>query len=258
MPSIVQGGSRTIEILVRIVGTNSPVQHLTICSGLDFWGKSAVLCGVIGRRRRIGLVCAIHAIFWDVGGVLLSNAWDHSERKVALEHFGLDQEQFHSRHEMVVSSFERGKISLDEYLQRTIFYRKRPFSIDEFRQYMYSLSESKPESIAFARALTESRKYFMGTINNESRELNVYRIQKFGLREIFELFVSSCFVGLRKPESAIYRLAIDITQFDPRECCFIDDRALNLECAEALGMRAIQMQNVTQLRDELAKLGVTP
>ena len=200
----------------------------------------------------------IRAIFWDVGGVLLTNAWDHNERKSALEHFGLDQEEFHSRHEMVVSSFERGKISLEEYLQRTVFYRKRPFSLEEFRDYMYSLSQPKPESLAFARSLSESGKYFMSTINNESRELNLYRIQKFGLREIFQLFVSSCFVGLRKPESGIYKLAIEITQFNPQECCFIDDRALNLECAESLGMRTIQMQDLAQLRDDLKKLGVMP
>jgi putative hydrolase of the HAD superfamily len=203
-------------------------------------------------------VPAIRAIFWDVGGVLLTNAWDHNERKVALDHFGLDQQEFHSRHEMVVSSFECGKISLNEYLQRTVFYRTRPFSLDQFRDYMYSLSQPKPESLAFARSLTASRKYFMGTVNNESRELNLYRILKFGLREIFQLFVSSCFVGLRKPESGIYKLAIEITQFDPQECCFIDDRALNLECAESLGMRTIQMQNLVQLRDDLNKLGVTP
>ena len=199
---------------------------------------------------------AIRAIFWDVGGVLLSNAWDHNERRTALEHFGLDQEEFHSRHEMVVSSFERGEISLDEYLQRTVFYRERPFSLAEFREYIYSLSRPKPESLAFARGLAESGKYFMSTINNESRELNVYRIEKFGLRQIFQLFVSSCFVGLRKPESGIYKLAIDVTQFNPPECCFIDDRALNLECAQSLGMRTIQMQNVEQLRDALARLGV--
>ena len=201
---------------------------------------------------------AIQAIFWDVGGVLLTNAWDHNERRTALERFGLDQEEFHARHEMVVSSFERGKISLDEYLKRTVFYRDRPFSLDQFRDYMYSLSQPKPESLAFAKALAGSGKYFMGTINNESRELNLYRIEKFGLRRIFQLFVSSCFVGLRKPESGIYKLAIEITQFDPQECCFIDDRALNLECAESLGMRTIQMLNLDQLRNELAKLGVAP
>ena len=199
---------------------------------------------------------AIHAIFWDVGGVLLTNAWDRSERAATLEHFRLDEEEFHSRHEMVVSSFERGKISLDEYLDRTVFYRNRPFTRDAFRDYMFSLSQPMPEVLAFARALAGSGRYFMGTINNESRELNLHRIENFGLREIFRLFVSSCFVGLRKPESGIYHLAIEITQRNPAECCFIDDRALNLECAAKLGMRTIQMQTLDQLRNELGSLGV--
>jgi putative hydrolase of the HAD superfamily len=113
-----------------------------------------------------------------------------------------------------------------------------------------------PEVLAFARTLADSGKYFMGTINNESRELNLHRIQKFGLREIFRLFVSSCYVGLRKPESGIYRLAIETTQINPEDCCFIDDRALNLECAATLGMKTIQMQTLEQLRQALGKLGV--
>jgi putative hydrolase of the HAD superfamily len=198
----------------------------------------------------------IRAIFWDVGGVLLTNAWDHTQRMVALEHFRLDEEEFHSRHEMVVSSFERGKITLEEYLDRTVFYRNRPFTRDQFRDYMYSLSQPMPEVLTFARALANSGKYFMGTINNESRELNLHRIEKYGLREIFRLFVSSCFVGLRKPESGIYHLAIELTQINPEECCFIDDRTLNLECAAKLGMRTIQMQTLEQLKEELKKLGV--
>jgi putative hydrolase of the HAD superfamily len=202
------------------------------------------------------LVPAIHAIFWDVGGVLLTNAWDRTERIEALEHFRLDAEEFHLRHEMVVSSFERGKISLDEYLDRTVFYRNRPFTREEFRDYMFSLSQPMPAVLAFARTLADSGKYFMGTINNESRELNLHRIEKCGLRGIFRLFVSSCFVGMRKPESGIYRLAIETTQINPEECCFIDDRALNLECAAKLGMKTIEMQTLEQLREGLRKLGV--
>jgi putative hydrolase of the HAD superfamily len=198
----------------------------------------------------------IRTIFWDVGGVLLTNAWDHTERAAALERFHLDEKEFHSRHEMVVSPFERGQITLDEYLDRTVFYCERPFTRDEFKNYMFSLSQPIPEVLGFAHSLAASSKYFMGTINNESRELNMHRIEKFGLREIFRLFVSSCFVGLRKPESGIYRLAIEVTQFNPEECCFIDDRAANLECPAKLGIHTIQMQTPEQLRKELAKLGV--
>lgn len=204
------------------------------------------------------ILSAIRALFWDVGGVLLTNAWDHTERAAALEHFQLDEKEFHDRHEMVVSSFERGKITLDEYLDRTVFYRPRSFTLDVFREYMFGLSKPFPQVLDVAHALADSGRYFMGTINNESRELNYYRIEHFGLRNFFRLFVSSCFVGLRKPERDIYRLALEITQIPAEQCCFIDDRALNLECAAKLGMKTIEMRHVDQLREDLGKLGIAP
>jgi len=198
----------------------------------------------------------IKALFWDVGGVLLSNAWDHTQRKQAIEKFALDPGEFSERHELVVSSFERGKISLDDYLERTVFYRVRAFTRDEFKAFMYSLSVADEQAVAFAMSLASSGKYLMGTINNESRELNAYRMDTFGLRSIFRIFVSSCFVGLRKPEEGIYRMALDITQQAPEWCCFIDDRALNLEVAKRLGMHTVEMHGVEPLRAELQKLGV--
>jgi putative hydrolase of the HAD superfamily len=209
-------------------------------------------------RCRRNALPSIRALFWDIGGVLLTNAWDHTQRVQALKHFQLEEEEFRDRHEMVVSSFERGKISLDEYLDRTVFYRPRPFTRETFIEYMYSLSQPFPDRLQFAKALADSGKYLMGTINNESRELNYYRIDKFGLREIFRLFCSSCFVGLRKPENGIYHLALETTQIPAEECCFIDDRALNLECAAKLGMHAIKMDSLDQLKGELQKFGVTP
>jgi len=201
---------------------------------------------------------SIRAIFWDVGGVLLTNAWDRNERTKALDHFHVDPEEFHDRHELVVSSFERGKITLNEYLARTVFYEPRSFTVDTFCDYMFSLTQPFPEVLEFAQSLTDSGKYLMGTINNESRELNNFRIEKFGLRKIFRVFISSCFVGLRKPERDIYRVALEITQFPADQCCFIDDRSLNLECAAQLGMHTIHMQSLEQLRANLAKLGVNP
>ena len=201
----------------------------------------------------------ISTLFWDVGGVLLSNAWDHEQRQQTLEQFGLndeDEAEFESRHEMLVSSFERGKISLQDYLERTIFHRPRPFTIEAFTQHMFLLSQPYPDTLRLAKELTRSGKYLMSTLNNESKELNLFRIQTFGLREIFSIFVSSCFVGLRKPEEAIYRLALEITQRPPEECCFIDDRPLNLDSAAKLGMHVIQMKDAEQLRRELQTLGV--
>lgn len=198
----------------------------------------------------------IRALFWDVGGVILTNAWDRKQREAALERFRLDPEEFQDRHEMVVSSFERGKISLDEYLDRTIFYRQRTFTREEIRDYIHSLSQPHADTLTLARQLAGSGRYVMATINNESRELNQFRIERFGLREIFDFFVSSCYVGLRKPERDIYRVALEISQEQAGDCCFLDDRELNVEYARQMGMRAIQVQSAAQVRRELAGLGV--
>ena len=199
----------------------------------------------------------ISALFFDLGGVLLSNAWDRAQRSRALENFQLDEVEFDDRHDMLASSLERGKISLNDYLDRTIFYRPRAFTRETFRDFVFSLSQPNPAALDLARVLAKSGKYLMSTINNESTDLNLYRIEAFRLREIFSLFVSSCFVGLRKPEPGIYRLALEITQKPPDQCCFIDDRPLNLESAQRLGMHVIRMDSADQLREELAKLGVS-
>ena len=121
---------------------------------------------------------------------------------------------------------------------------------------MFSLSQADPDTLEIAQSLARSGKYLMATINNESTEINLYRIRTFGLREIFDLFVSSCFVGLRKPEEGIYKLALEVTQRRPEECCFVDDRPLNLDAASRLGMQVIRMENASQLRQDLKKLGV--
>jgi len=199
----------------------------------------------------------VTALFWDVGGVILSNGWDRSARAEAAKKFGLDWEDFQDRHELASPAFETGQITLDTYLQRTVFYRKRAFTREEFVAFIFAQSEEFPESRAILSALARTRKYLLATINNEPRELNIRRIEQFNLRREFEAFFSSCFVHIRKPDEAIYRLALEVTQRRPEECLFIDDRALNLECARQMGMRTIHFENAAQLRQDLQANGVT-
>ena len=198
----------------------------------------------------------ITALFWDVGGVLLTNGWDRAARRRATEQFRLDWEEFEDRHELMAPDFEGGRLTLDEYLQRTVFYRARPFSREEFKASMVAQSQPLPEVLALAARVANSGKYLMATLNNESLELNLYRIEQFRLRDYFNAFFSSCFLGVKKPERAIYRLASQITQRSLEECLFIDDRALNLECAQHLGMRTVHYQDPAQLRRELQKHGI--
>src|SRR5215469_8833887 len=203
------------------------------------------------------MLAEITALFFDIGGVLLTNGWDRDSRELAAQTFDLDWNQFEERHELVLHAFETGRLGLEEYLDKVIFYCKRDFTRQEFEDFIYSQAQAMPESLEFMRRLAKvPRRYLISALNNESRDLNAYRIEKFHLRAFFDVFLSSCYLGVRKPDEAIYKLALSITQRKGEETVFVDDRALNLECAQELGMRTIQFKSVVQLGEELEKLGV--
>ncbi|GBE23865.1 glucose-1-phosphatase [bacterium BMS3Bbin02] len=153
-------------------------------------------------------------------------------------------------------AFETGNLTISEYLDRTVFYRDRDFSDAEFIEFMKAQSVAMPESLAVARELAGAGKHLLATLNNESRELNDYRIGTFGLRDMFSAFFSSSYLGIAKPHSEIYRVAVEITQYRPDQCAFIDDRELNLECADLAGIRPVHFTDATQLRSSLRDLGV--
>jgi putative hydrolase of the HAD superfamily len=197
-------------------------------------------------------------VFFDLGGVLLTNGWDRHSRRHCVESFGLDHEEFRDRHEFVVDAFETGRMTIDEYLERTVFYRERDFTVGAFREGMVAESQAFPDALALAGELAASGDYLLATLNNESRELNQARIERFNLRQYFSAFFSSGFLGVKKPDQDIYRLALQITQRTPGECVFIDDRDLNLESAVIEGMHTIHYQDPSQLRHELAGLGINP
>lgn len=198
----------------------------------------------------------ITTLFWDIGGVILTNGWDHNSRQEACRVFKFDWEEYRDRHELSFPAFDAGQITLNEYLDRTLFYRPRPFTREEFTAFMFAQSKEYPESRAVLALASRSGKYLIGAINNEPFELNEYRIKTFDLRRDFLVFFSSCYVRSRKPEEHIFRVALEVTQRPPEECVFIDDRPLNLETPRRLGMATIHYENAEQLRTELRNLGV--
>jgi putative hydrolase of the HAD superfamily len=195
-------------------------------------------------------------VFFDIGGVLGSNGWDRDQRAAAAQHFDFDVAELEDRHGEAVAMLEQGRMPLDEYLRCTVFYRPRPFDPAEFKAYMLAQSTPFPETIDLARALARTGRYRLMTINNESDELNRYRLEQFGLRDIFITFFSSCWVGILKPARRIYEVALAMSQAEPEDSVFIDDRERNLEPARALGMRTIRFTDALRLRQELAALGV--
>ena len=198
----------------------------------------------------------ITTLFWDIGGVVLTNGWDRGSRKDAASAFQLDWEEFQDRHDLSFPAFDAGQITLNEYLDRTLFYRQRRFTREEFTAFMFAQSKEYPDVRAILDKVSGSGKYFVGAINNEPLELNQYRIEAFNLRRNFQFFFSSCYVHARKPEETIFRVALEVTQRPPEQCLFIDDRPLNLESPRRLGINTIHHQNAAQLRGELGKFGV--
>ena len=196
-------------------------------------------------------------ILFDVAGVLLTNGWDRGERTAAIEHFHLDLAAFESRQLAPYDAWERGWTPVAAYLDATVFFEPRGFSHDEFFAFMLTQSQLQPDgALGILKELAASNQYLLGAFNNEPRETNEYRFQRFGLRELFQVTLCSCYLGLRKPEPAIYQQALGILGRPAERILFIDDRQENVAGAEAAGMRAIRFEGEAALRRELASLGV--
>jgi hypothetical protein len=198
-------------------------------------------------------VTEIRHIFFDIGGVLGSNGWDHEQRERAVAQFDLNAEDFEWRHKEVIGEWEEGSMTLDEYLEVAVFHTRRTFSREEFIQFMYSQSIPDEATITIARQLSRQAGYTLMTLNNEAEELNRHRIEKFGISQIFEAFLSSCWLGVRKPLRRFYNRGLGIAHADAATSLFIDDRQQNLISAGTLGMNVILFRSASQLRSDLER-----
>ncbi len=198
----------------------------------------------------------IKALFLDIGGVLLTNGWDRKARYQAVQHFGLDADELNERHHLTFDTYESGKLTLDEYLDRIVFYEVRSFSRSVFKAFMLAQSMPYPEMIRLVQDLKRQYGLKLIAVNNEGRELNDFRIRHFGLSEFFDAFVSSCYVHLRKPDAQIFRLALDVAQVPAEQVVYIDDRQLFVEVARSLGMHCLHHTSEETTRKRLAAFGL--
>lgn len=197
----------------------------------------------------------ITTLFTDIGGVLLTNGWDHIARRHAVEHFKLSIDEIDERHHLTFDTYEVGKLSLDDYLQRVVFYTDRKFSIEDFRQFMFDQSQPLDGMVDLLANLKRREDLKVVAVSNEGRELTDHRIGTFHLDSLIDFFVSSCFVHIRKPDPDIYRLALDVSQSSPEQVVYIDDRPMFVEIADSLGIHAIHHTGLEATRRQLASLG---
>ena len=188
---------------------------------------------------------------------MLTNGWDHNARQRAAETFELDYAEMDERHHLTFDTYEEGKLSLDEYLDRVVFFEERPFSRDDFRSFMFAQSQPYPEMIELVRSLKARYNLKVAAVSNEGRELTIYRIREFDLGSFMDFFVSSCFVHYRKPDADIYRVALDIAQVSPEQVVYLEDRPMFVSVAQGLGIRGLLHTSYESTRAALAALGLS-
>jgi putative hydrolase of the HAD superfamily len=199
---------------------------------------------------------SIKALFLDIGGVLLTNGWGNQSRLRAAAHFGLDFDEFNRRHLSIFDTYESGKMSLEEYLELTVFYQPTNFAMDEFRDFLLSESKPYPEMIELISTIKHHYGVQTIAVNNEPREINEYRIRQYDLDSFIDVFASSCYVKTRKPDKDIYHFALNLVQAQPEEVIYIDDRLVLIDAGRKLGLNAIHHISVANTRDALARLGL--
>jgi putative hydrolase of the HAD superfamily len=198
----------------------------------------------------------IKTLFLDMGGVILTNGWGRKSRELAADKFSLDFIDMNERHRMAFDSYETGKMSLRDYLALTVFFVERPFTPEVFMEFMYQQSQPLQEMLDFVKKLKQLNKLQVVSLNNEGKELNDYRIRTFHLDKLFDAFVSSAFVHLRKPDKDIYKLALDVAYVKPEESLYLDDRLMFVNVARSLGINSIQHVSVEQTKLELGQFGL--
>jgi putative hydrolase of the HAD superfamily len=198
----------------------------------------------------------IRGLFLDIGGVILTNGWDHTMRQKAAKVFNLDYEELNERHHLTFDTYEEGKLSLVDYLNRVIFYEERSFTSDEFRDFMFEQSQPFQDMIDLIKELKQRHGLKVGAISNEGRELMIYRIQKYELKKFFDFFISSSFVHYRKPDEDMFHMALDVSQIPPEQAIYIEDRPMFVDVAKSLGLNGIYHKNFKSTRDELAGYGL--
>jgi putative hydrolase of the HAD superfamily len=199
---------------------------------------------------------AITCLLLDIGGVLLTDGWDHLARKRAAAHFKLDRAEMEDRHHLIFEIYEQGKITLEEYLSLVVFTEKRPFTRGQFRRFMFAQSEPFPEMINMIARLKDRLGVKIVIVSNEGRELNAHRIQKFKLDRLADCFISSCFVHIRKPDVDIFELALDVAQVEASQAVFIDNTPMFVQIAEGMGIQSILHIDLKSTRAKLSAIGL--
>jgi epoxide hydrolase-like predicted phosphatase len=197
----------------------------------------------------------------DFGGVLTTPLQEgflayQEESGVSLEELGKAMgraAEEHGEHPLFV--LERGEISEAEFRSRIEQQLEDGFDLARLRALYFERIEPNHGMIDFVRDL-RGRGVRAALLTNNVREWEpLWRAKLPEVDELFELVVDSAFVGLRKPDPAIFELTLErLGGVAPERCVFVDDLDVNCDAARALGMAAVRFASAEQAIPEIEAL----
>ena len=197
------------------------------------------------------------AFISDFGGVLTSPLYEgflayQEESGVSLEALGRAMARAteeHGDHPLFV--LERGEITEREFRARIEPHLEDGFDLSRLRALYFERLEPNSAMIDFVRAL-RGRGTRTALLTNNVREWEpLWRSKLPEIDELFEVVVDSAFVGMRKPDPAIYELTLERLGVRAEDCVFVDDLEPNCETARGLGMLAVRFESPEQAIPEL-------
>ena len=201
----------------------------------------------------------IRAVISDFGGVLTTPLIEsflayQDESGVRFEDLGKAMMRVAERDgEHPLFELEKGRITEAEFLGAIEAELGEEVKLGSLRETYFAHLHPNEPMIRYMRELRD-RGLRMALLTNNVREWEPHWRSKLpDIDEIFEVVVDSAFVGMRKPDPAIYELTLERLGdgFRPEECVFVDDTNVNCDAAAALGMRTVRFRDADQAVAEL-------
>ena len=200
---------------------------------------------------------ALRAVVFDYGMVLTGNP-NAAAHDAMVRIAGLPPEQFEKLYWADRHAYDEGKLTGAAFWQKFAHDSGLSLSASDLAELNHldavMWTTQNPEMVAWQGKLKAHnvRTAILSNMGDSVLE-NIKR--EFRWIDNFDVLVWSFQLHLAKPDPAIYRHVLKELATLPEETLFLDDKRINVEAAQALGMKALEFTTVERLRDDLVAAG---
>jgi putative hydrolase of the HAD superfamily len=198
----------------------------------------------------------VRGIIVDYGEVLCLKPGPGDLARMA-DIFAISPDLFARRYEKNRRAYDRGDLTPDEYWRSFVDGETKPLNpqqISTLRSWDVEMwSHTDPVMIAWLEAMPQAG-LATALLSNMHIDMVAKVRREFSWVQSLKFAVFSHEVRLAKPEAKIYEYCLEGLGTRAEETLFIDDREVNIQGAQSLGIRTIRFESVAQLHTELKKM----